>query len=284
MQWSDQGIVLSVRRLGENSGVVHLLTPEHGLHAGVDKSAFSSRRRGTYQPGNVVSAHWQARLSEHIGMLSCELIEANAAQLLDNRGKLASLTSAVMLTEKMLAERDSQPEVYEGLACLIHTLCREGDWLAEYVRFELLLLACSGFGLDLSQCAATGQEHDLMYVSPKSGRAVSRHAGEPYHERLFLLPPFLIIRHGPEGVPMPQILDGLRLCGYFIHQRVFAPRGITVPAARHRFVESVGEGSGKTNDEYQTIEAVAQSYHVLPLKMGKMKAPNPRRIHAGSRP
>jgi DNA repair protein RecO (recombination protein O) len=284
MQWSDRGIVLSVRRLGENSGVVHLLTPSHGLHAGVDKGAFGSRRRGVYQPGNIVAAHWQARLSEHLGMFSCELVEATAAYLLDNRRKLAALTSAALLAEKMLAEREPQPAVYEGLEALLHVLCTDGDWLAAYVRFEMLLLVCSGFGLDLACCAATGQSHDLIYVSPKSGRAVSRGAGEPYRERLFALPPFLIssplslppgeadfvseaklslrnpVREGATGLsphPLPkgegflapalvniaQILDGLKLCGYFLGARVFAPRGLPVPAARGRLMGMLQEAA-----------------------------------------
>jgi DNA repair protein RecO (recombination protein O) len=135
---------------------------------------------------------------------------------------------------------------------LLHTLCKGGDWLAAYVRFELDLLACSGFGLDLERCASTGQAHDLLYVSPKSGRAVSRHAGEPYRERLFALPPFLIVTQRNEGVPMPQILDGLRLCGYFLGCRVFEPRGIPVPAVRARFIKVLDTTEGMRVGEVTT--------------------------------
>jgi DNA repair protein RecO (recombination protein O) len=123
------------------------------------------------------------------------------------------------------------------MEALIEALCGGRDWLAHYVRLEYTLLSCSGFGLDLERCAATGQAHDLIYVSPKSGRAVSRGAGQPYHERLLTLPPFLLSADEEEAVEHAQILDGLRLCGYFLESRVFAPRGIPIPAVRARFVK-----------------------------------------------
>src|SRR5258708_1979388 len=102
MQWNDKAIVLSVRRLGENSAIIHLLTLEHGMVAGVDKGAFGKRKRGIYQPGNIVAAHWQARLSEHIGTWSCELVESTIAHILDDRRKLSALAAAVALIEKIL--------------------------------------------------------------------------------------------------------------------------------------------------------------------------------------
>jgi len=239
VQWSDRGIVLSVKCLGESSGVVHLLTPTHGMCAGVDKGAFSRGKRGIYQPGNIVEAQWKARLAEHLGMLSSELTQATAAHLLHSRHKLAALTSATKLTEKMMAERDAQPDVYAAMEALIQALCEGDDWLAQYVRLEYTLLACAGFRLDLERCASTGQEHDLIYVSPKSGRAVSRGAGEPYRERLLNLPAFMMADAQNVVADMLQILDGLRLCGHFLHARVFAPRGIPVPAARAHFIEAL---------------------------------------------
>jgi DNA repair protein RecO (recombination protein O) len=237
MHWDDKAIILSVRRLGENAAVIHLLTPGHGMYAGVDKGAFGKRKRGIYQQGNIVAAHWQARLAEHMGMLTCELVHPTAAHLLDNRRKLAALSCATLLAEKMLAEREGQPEVYAAMESLLEALCGGGDWLAEYVRLEYTLLSCAGFGLDLERCAATGEVHDLAYVSPKSGRAVSRGAGRPYHDRLLALPPFLLSASVEEAVEHAQILDGLRLCGYFLESRVFTPRGIPVPAVRARFIK-----------------------------------------------
>jgi DNA repair protein RecO (recombination protein O) len=236
MQWNDRAIVLSVRRLGENSAVIHVVTPEHGMYGGVDRGAFGKRKRGIYQPGNIVSAHWNARLAEHLGSLDCELLEPIAAHILDDRRKLAALHSATLLAEKTLAERDQQPQVYEALEALVQVLRCGEEWLAAYVRLEFTLLVCAGFGLDLESCAATGQEHDLCYVSPRTGRAVSREAGLPYHDRLLALPAFLLAGNVSTQVHLREILNGIRLCGHFLEARVFAPRGIPMTPARARFV------------------------------------------------
>ena len=239
MHWDDKAIILSARRLGENAAVIHLLTPQHGMYAGVDNGAFGKRRRGIYQPGNIVAAHWQARLAEHLGILTCELVHATAAHLLDDRSRLAALTSAALLAEKMLAEREAQPAVYDAMEKLVSGLCNGDGWLADYVRLEYALLSCTGFGLDLERCAATGAVNDLIYGSPKSGGAVSREAGRPYHEKLLALPSFLLSMPEEEAVEHAEILDGLRLCGYFLEARVFAPRGIPVPAVRARFIKTL---------------------------------------------
>ncbi|HEU5048033.1 MAG TPA: DNA repair protein RecO [Rickettsiales bacterium] len=233
MQWSDRAIVLSSRKLGENSAVVRVLTPEHGLYAGVDRGAFGKRKRGIYQTGNIVSAHWQARLTDQLGMLDCELLHPVAATVIGEARKLAVLSSAAALVEKILVERERQAAIYVAFETLIEALWHDGDYLAEYVRLEFALLACSGFGVDLGQCAATGQTHDLAYVSPKSGRAVSRDAGKPYHDRMLILPGFM----GNGGtladkVHIRDIINGIKLCGYFLGERVFSQRNVTMPAAR----------------------------------------------------
>ena len=254
MQWNDKAIVLSARKLGEHSGVIHVITPGRGLHAGVDRAAFTKRKRGIYQPGNVVAARWHARLSEHMGIIDCELVEPVAVYALNDRHKLAALASAAMMTEKTLPERDSHPEVFASIEIFVSTLKNGGDWLRAYVELEFTLLECAGFGLDLERCASTGQQEDLYYVSPRSGRSVSRIAGAPYHDRLFVLPEFLRVGTGtlmghnrppPEGeirIARAQILDGVRLCGYFLEERVFAPRGLKMPAVRERFVKMLSTG------------------------------------------
>jgi DNA repair protein RecO (recombination protein O) len=245
MQWNDKAIILSVRRLGENAGVVHLLAAEHGMAAGVDRGAFGKRKRGIYQPGNIVAAHWQARLPEHMGTLNCELTQDVASHLLDDRYRLAALTSATLMAARILAERETQPAVFACMESLVHALHAGHDWLKAYVLLEFMLLECAGFGLDLARCAATGQGHDLLYVSPRTGRAVSREAGAPYHEKMFLLPAFLAAAaaRSTQNVSEPditQLLAGIRLCGHFLEERVFTPRNIPVPAARRRFVEMLG--------------------------------------------
>lgn len=239
MQWNDKAIVLSVRRLGESSAVIHLLSQEHGMVAGVDKGAFAKHKRGIYQQGNIVKAHWHARLPEHLGTLTCELLEATTAYLLDDRCKLAAMTSAVLLAEKMLAERETQPAVYAAMEALVQALRIKEAWLADYVRLEYALLAHTGFGLDLERCAATGQTDDLSYVSPRTGRAVSRDAGAPYRERLLPLPAFLMSSEDGSRIESAHISDGLRLCGYFLETRVFAPRGMPLPTVRARFVRTL---------------------------------------------
>lgn len=238
MQWNDKAIVLSLRRLGEHSGVAHVLTAARGLHAGVDKGAFGKRRQGVYQPGNIVEAHWQARLAEHVGTLTCELVEPVAARLLDSRAKLAAIQSATHMIERVMTEREPQPDVYQRMLVFLASLSygTPADWLKAYVELEYTLLECAGFGLDLTSCAATGQTDDLHYVSPRSGRAVSREAGAPYHDRMLRLPQFLVKEARAEE---EQLFDGIRLCGYFLNERVFIPRGASLPPVRDRFVAMV---------------------------------------------
>ena len=130
-------------------------------------------------------------------------------------------------------ERENQNDIFTNLQLLTSKLRNNDDWLAEYVRLEFMLLACSGFGLDLEKCAATGQAHDLLYVSPRTGRAVSREAGEPYHDRLFALPSFI---NSSCNASIKDIINGIKLCGHFLHERIFSPRNMPIPEARTRFV------------------------------------------------
>lgn len=238
MQWSDSAIVLSARRLGERSAIVHVLTSEHGLHAGVDKAAFGKARRGVYQPGNMVQAHWQARLAEHMGMISCELMEPVASYLLDDRIALAAMTSATQMIEAVLMERDPQHDMYEHLCLLLQHLC-SGDrehWLLRYVQLEYALLECSGFGLDIASCAATGKTTDLCYISPRTGRAVCKEAGQPYHDKLFPLPSYWQKESGDKIPAYGSLMEGLRICGYFLSERVFSTRAKRIPQARERLL------------------------------------------------
>lgn len=244
MQWSDESIVLSARRHGETSALVRVLTREHGVFAGIAKGAQSKSSRGLYQPGNLVSAAWQARLAEHLGLFRCEMKQAVAAQVMDDALKLAALSSVCALIETALPERHPYPRLYEGFRAFLATLCHTENWLEDYIKLELSLLAESGFGLDLSHCAATGQTHDLCYVSPKSGRAVSREAGEPYKDRLLTLPKFLT--PSPQGErKATEVVAGLRLSGYFLESWLLAPHGKKLPAARGRLTQTVKASHGQ---------------------------------------
>ncbi len=231
MEWTDQGIILSARKHGETSAIVTLLTRAHGRHAGLVRGGTGKGSRGILQPGNTVEARWRARLAEHLGTLTCEMAHAFAAAVLDDADRLAALSAACAVAEAALPEREPFPAVFDGLLALLGAI--EGDvWPVAYVRWELGLLAQLGFGLDLSECAATGRNDQLAYVSPKSGRAVSMAAGEPYRGKLLTLPAFLA--GGGNGATPGALLDGLRLTGHFLERHVFAAMNVTMPAARRR--------------------------------------------------
>ena len=233
MDWTDDGIVLSVRKHGESSVVLHLLTQERGRHAGLVRGGNSTRLRGVLQPGNLVRAAWRARLEEHLGTYTVELLAGHAARLLDDPGRLAALISACTLVDAALPEREPHADLYASLGALLPGLAGE-EWGETYVRWELSLLASLGFGLDLSRCAATGARADLVYVSPKSGRAVSAAAGAAWREKLLALPAFLA---GAGAVDAASLVDGLRLTGYFLDRHVLSPHGATLPDARYRLEE-----------------------------------------------
>lgn len=240
MEWTDEAIVLSARPHGETSSVAVLLTREHGRHAGLVHGGASGRARALYQPGNRVRAIWRARLAEHLGQFVAEPLEGLAALLLDDPLRLAALSAACAVADRALPEREPHPGVHDGLAALIAALADPGldaVWPAAYVRWELGLLADLGYGLDLERCAATGVNDQLAYVSPRTGRAVSLAAGEPYKERLLPLPGFLVGRGGGEGA---EVMAGLRLSGHFLERNLFAVQGEGMPAARTRFMERFG--------------------------------------------
>ncbi len=251
MHWSDASIILSSRKYGESSAVVRVLAREHGVFAGVVRSANSKNNRGIVQAGNVVSSQWQARLSQQLGTFKLELLEAHAAHIMQDEAKLAALSSACTITEMALPERHPYPKLFSSLHEFLHTLTASNQWQQDYVKYELSVLAESGFGLDLSECAATGVTEDLIYVSPKSGRAACREAGEPYKDKLFSLPAFLLSSPNPESrTPNPnhkEILAGMQLTGYFLEHSLLAPHGKKLPAARMRLQNILQDMISRSN-------------------------------------
>ena len=231
MEWTDDAIVLSARRHGEGAAIVSLLTRGHGRHAGLVRGGGGRRARGIYQPGNRLAAHWRARLPEHLGTLQCELVASVAAPLLDDADRLCALSAACAVAEAALPEREPHPAVHAGLVALMDTLTGEG-WGQIFVHWELALLAELGYGLDLSACAVTGRADALAYVSPRTGRAVSLSAGEPYRDRLLALPSFLAGRRELAG--REDIAAGLALTGHFLGAHVFGPQNRALPPARLR--------------------------------------------------
>ncbi|MBT3989410.1 MAG: DNA repair protein RecO [Rhodospirillaceae bacterium] len=239
MNWSDIGIVLSAKKHGEGSAIVSLMTPEHGRHAGLVRGGSGKRARGIYEAGNLVSVDWQARIEEHLGTFRCELLKPQAALYLDDSLRLAGLSSACAVLEMALPERESHPEIYESLFNFIANLESE-TWLEDYVHWEIDLLADLGFGLDLTSCASTGQSDELIYVSPKSGQAVSTTAGEPYKDKLLALPGFLQEAvETPAKIDFEAIFQGLNLTSYFMDRNVFIHSKNGAPPARTRLVDRV---------------------------------------------
>lgn len=243
IEWRDDAIVLSARRHGESDLIVSLFTAAHGRHHGVVKGGAGRRSRAIYEPGTDVEATWRARLAEHLGRLTCDPRRSRAGHLLHSRDGLLALGVACALVDAALPERDPLPELYGEFAELLDALDFDGAgddgllrWGARYVRFELDLLTELGFGLDLTCCAATGEVGDLAYVSPRSGRAVSRAAGEPYHGRLLPLPSFLRPDVSPSShaADFGQVVDGMTLTGYFLDNHLFAGDVGRLPAIRAR--------------------------------------------------
>ncbi len=233
IEWRDEAIVLAARPHGEDAVVLQLLTRERGRHAGLVRGGQSRRSRANYQPGNRVEARWRARLADHLGNYVCELVDSPGARLLEAPGRLEALAAAVAVAERALPEREAHPGAFEGTAALVAEL--EGaHWAEAYVRWELLLLAELGFGLDLSRCAGGGANDQLAYVSPRTGRAVSLAAGEPYRDRLLPLPGFLAGRGGGGD---DEVARGLALTGHFLERHVFHLQEHPLPGARRRLAE-----------------------------------------------
>jgi DNA repair protein RecO (recombination protein O) len=233
MDWSDEGIFLSAKPLGEANAIAEIFTLGHGRHLGLVRGGRSRRMRPLLQPGNLLRVTWRARLSEHLGGFNVELIEAHAARVLDDKLALAAIGSLAGLV-RLLPERDPHPSLHAATLHILRSLDSPDAWSADLVRWELQLLQELGFGLDLSECAATGADRDLAYVSPRSGRAVSRDAGEPYGGKLLALPAFLLDETAPASAS--DIVAGLALTGYFLERDVLAPHGLSLPQARERLV------------------------------------------------
>lgn len=239
MEWTDEGIVLGVRRHGESSAIVELLTRSHGRHLGLVRGGAGTRMRPLLQPGNSVTAVWRARLDEHLGYYAIEGTRLRAATMFGSPHAVYGVTHLASLV-RLLPERDPHEDIYDMVEAILDDFDDAEGAGVHLVRFELAMLSELGFGLDLSACAATGAVNDLIYVSPKSGAAVSRAAGEPWRDRLLPLPPFLRdSEDGRNGWSGADILDGFRLTGLFLLRNVLEPRGQGHSDARDGFIAAV---------------------------------------------
>jgi DNA repair protein RecO (recombination protein O) len=248
LHWTDDGIVLGAKKHGETSVILELFTREHGRHLGLVHGGRSRRLQPVLQAGNTVRAVWRARLDEHLGGFAVELTELRSARLIGSAPALYALGSMAALV-RLLPERDPHPDLFEAAGYLLDGLADPALAPALAVRFELMMLRDLGFGLDLTACAATGATEDLAYVSPRSGRAVSRAAGEAYKDRLFGLPPFLREEDAGEAPGREDLAAAFVLTGHFLNVHAFEPRGLALPEERARFVAlSLGAPDGTRSD------------------------------------
>lgn len=244
MRIETQAIVCAVRTHGEHGAIVRALTPLDGMQPGFVRGGRSRRLRPVLVPGNLIQAEYRARTDEQLAQLSVELVRSRAA-LLEEPLAAAGLDWACALTASALPEAQAYPRLYEaldGLLSAIEAAPTARGWSAALVRYELLILAELGFGLDLSECAATGSSENLAFVSPKSGRAVSAGAAGDYRDRLLRLPPFLL-----EGgdASWPDISDGLVVTGHFLARDLLIERQSEVLAARGRLIDRLKRIGGE---------------------------------------
>ncbi len=233
MEWRDQGILISSRLHGETSAIVQVFTAAHGRHAGVVRGGTSRKLAAVLQPGTQVQVTWSARLDTHIGTYTVEPLQSRAA-ILNDRLALAALNSIAALLHLALAERDPHPALWHKTTALLDLLLTS-DWQPAYLRWELDLLEELGYGLDLNTCAVTGSREDLAYVSPRSGRAVSRAGAGDYAARLLPLPPSLL---GQGPVMGDELAQGLALTGHFLNRGLQAVLGDQpLPQARGRLLD-----------------------------------------------
>ena len=234
MEWRGAGILLTVRRHGESSAIIDVFTPDHGRHAGVVRGGTSRKLAPSLQPGAQLDLAWRARLEDHIGTFAVEPLRSRAALVMGNRLALAGLNAVTGLLAFCLPERAAYPALYLRTEQLLDLLGQDDVWPLAYLRWEVALLEKMGFGLDLTSCAATGATEGLIYVSTKSGRAVSAKGAGDWADRLLPLPPVL---RGEGAAPDAEVAQALRTTGYFLEDRLAPAMGARpVPEARARFV------------------------------------------------
>jgi DNA repair protein RecO (recombination protein O) len=234
MEWTDDGIVLGTRRHGEASAIVELMTRAHGRHLGLVRGGAGSRLRPVLQPGNVLQVVWRARLDEHLGYYTVDPLYLRAGKLLGAAHAVYAVNHLAALV-RLLPERDPHENIFDAVEAILEHLDTPLDAAAHIVRFELDMLAELGFGLDLMSCAATGVTENLAFVSPKSGRAVSRDAGEAWRDKLLRLPSFL--HQDANAAPTAaELADAFALTGFFLSRHALEPRGQDLADARAHFI------------------------------------------------
>ena len=244
MRITTPAIVVALRPHGEHGAVIRLMTPDHGLQAAYVRGARGRRLRPVLVAGNQVEAALSARTEAQLAQATVELVHSRGP-LLQEPLPAVAIDWVTALTATVLPEAQPYPRIYQaldGLLAAIEAAPSAGGWGAALVRYELLLLAELGFGLDLEKCAVSGANDDLIAVSPRSGRAVSAAEAEPYAGKLLPLPRFVI-----EGgtASWPEILDGLALTGHFLLRDLVTDRSAPVAESRNRLCERLRKAAGQ---------------------------------------
>lgn len=244
MDWQDEGVILSLRRHGESAAIVELFTASHGRHAGVVRGGGSRRNAPLLMPGAQVAVGWRARLEDHIGVFTVEPVHSRAAILSDRTG-LAGLNALCAMLHYTLPEREPHRALYARSVALMDRIGEGPGWAADYLRWEALLLEDLGYGLDLGRCAVTGAVDDLAFVSPRSGRAVSRAGAGEWADRLLPLPPVLL---GQGPAAPAEVLAGLKTTGHFLARLMEETAHRRLPEARGRLIEVLAKAGGPQED------------------------------------
>ncbi len=247
MEWTEDAIAIGTRRHGENGVILEVMTRDHGRCLGLVRGGRSRQFRPVLQPGNAIRVTWRARLEDHLGQFRVEPLVDRAGELMILRHAAYGL-QLLSAHLRLLPERDPHPRLYEALTVILENLDDRKIGAELIIRFEMLLLEELGFGLDISCCASTGQTDNLIYVSPKSGRAVSRLAGRRYHDRLLSLPRFLHRRERGDPPSVSDLKLGFRLTEFFLFRHVLAPRGLEFPEVRDSYVRCLPDADGPTSD------------------------------------
>jgi DNA repair protein RecO (recombination protein O) len=239
MEFEDEAFVLAARVHGETGAIVELLTAQHGKWAAHIAGGASRKMRPTLQAGSRALVRYRARVSDQLGSAQLEAAGEGPSALFDEPLALAGLSAAAAVAAGALPEREPHPGAFLAFEALTSALMEPDIWPAVFVRFEAGLLQDLGFGLDLSKCAATGSTDDLVWVSPRTGRAVSRAAGEPYKDRLLPLPGFLL--SSQSRLEPGDIGRGLDITAHFLEAFIFNPMNKPLPPARLWLVDRLKE-------------------------------------------
>ncbi len=214
MKITDEALVLGLSKFSESSALVSVFFKSHGIFKGLARGAYSQKSRGILISSNLVKATWSARIEDNLGTITAEPIRSIAAEIMHDPLRIKAASSAIALIDTFLMDREAHPQLFDDLLELLTHAGHETDFLETYVHFEMNLLADLGFGLDLATCAVTGVDDNLKYISPKTGRAVSGQAGEPYAAKLFALPAFM--RSHGAAETKEDITTALEITGFFL--------------------------------------------------------------------